>query len=182
MNRLTSPVRISSLCILLLSVVHNSHAADLFKKGPSVFNYNFAEVAYIDAGSADGFDLVGSGDIQQNIAIRVDFSSVESADGLRLGATYYIQSQTYPQADWNFSAGLDRVESEGGAFISAGTRYALNDLIELNATMQLTTIGDTDLSFHVAGLYEISPGFSAFAGTEIGGGSATRLGVRFYWR
>ncbi|MEM7259114.1 MAG: hypothetical protein AAF404_17190, partial [Pseudomonadota bacterium] len=158
-------------------------AADLFAKGPSVFNYNFAEVKYIDGDGADGFALVGSGDIKDNIALRVNYISGDNdVDALRLGATYYKQSQRYPRADLNLSAGLDRVEDEGGIFASIGTRYAFNDVIELNAAIELNTVGDTDLDILLAGFYELSPGFSALLETNIGDDTAIALGVRFYWR
>ncbi len=176
----------SATVIAIALLTGNASAAELFKKGPSVFNYNFVELKYIDADGADGLGLVGSADIRPNIALRVDYSKLEErgfdADGLRLGATYYIQSQAYPQADWNFAAGLDRVEDEGGIFLSAGTRYALSDVIELNASLTLATVFDTDLTISVAGFYELSPGLSAFVETDFGDGSAIALGARFYWR
>jgi hypothetical protein len=182
-----SILRYASITIFcFVALTGTAMSAELFKQGPSVFNYNFLELKYLDADGGDGLGLVGSGDIRPNIALRVDYAEAGSGnvdvDALRLGATYYIQSQAYRQADWNFAAGLDRVEDEGGIFLSAGTRYALNDVIELNGALELSTVFDTDLSVRLAGLYEISPGFSAFLETELSDDSGIGLGVRFYWR
>jgi hypothetical protein len=157
--------------------------AEIFKKGPSVFNYNLVELKYFDADGVDGFSLVGAGDIRDNIALRVNYVRADSdADGLRFGAVYYIQSQSYPRADLNFAAGLDRVEDESGVYASAGTRYAFSDVIELNAAVELTTVVDTDLNIQLGGLYELSPGFSALLETTLGDNSAISIGARFYWR
>lgn len=180
-------LRYASVTLLCFATLTSTTvSAQLFKQGPSVFNYNFLELKYLDADGADGLGLVGSGDIRPNIALRVDYSEVGSggvdADALRLGATYYIQSQTYRQLDWNVAGGLDRIDDEGGIFLSAGGRYALNDVIELNGIAELSTAFDTDLSIRLAGFYEISPGFSAFLETELSDNSGIGLGVRFYWR
>ncbi len=184
MKKATLTHCVAAASLLAVSSLYSaSHAADLFSKGPSVFNYNFAEIKYLDADGADGFGLTGSGDIRDNIALRVDYLSADNDnDALRLGATYYKQSQRYPRADLNFSAGLDRVEDEGGIFASVGTRYAFNDVIELNAALEFNTVFDTDLNILLAGLYEVSPGFSALLQTSLGDDSVIGLGVRFYWR
>ena len=53
----------------LFGLLFNSaHAADLLKTGPSVFNYNFADVLYIDEGNLDGIGLRFSADIRENYA------------------------------------------------------------------------------------------------------------------
>ena len=182
---------LAMLAGLTLFIGSGNVAAELLKKGPSVFNYNFVEAKYIDADGSDGFGLTGSADIRDNIALRVDFSQLSSgrfdATGLRLGGTYYIQSQAYPQADWVFGGGLDRYDfdlggDDSGLFFSAGIRYAINDAMEANASVELTTAGDTDITINLAGLYEVAPGFSALLATDIGDDSAIALGVRFYWR
>lgn len=170
-----------ALCFFIAS---GQSAAELLKKGPSVFNYNFVEVKLLDS---DGFGLTGSADIQQNIALRFDFSELDTgplgdSSALRFGATYYIQSKSYPQADWVFGAGLDSFSSDTGLFLSAGTRYAINDALEVNGAIELTTIGDTDFHLDLAALYEFSPGFSGFVGADVGDGTQLVLGVRFYWR
>ena len=172
---------IGTFCLIFAS---GNSAAQLLKKGPSVFNYNFVELKILDS---DGFGLTGSADIQPNIAIRVDFSEIDTdrfGDGsaLRFGGTYYIQSKSYPQADWVFGAGLENFNSDTGLFISAGTRYAINDALEVNGAIELTTIGDVDFSLNLAALYEFSTGFSGFVGTNISDNSQLLLGVRFYWR
>ena len=125
--------------------------------------------------------MVGSGDIRENIALRVDYISAD-ADGLRLGATYYRQSTQFPRADLNFSVGLDRIEDEGGVFLSAGTRYAFNETLEVNAAVELSTVVETDLNIRLAGLYEFSSGLSALLETNLGDNSFVAAGVRFYWR
>lgn len=184
MNKATITRSLLSTLLIGASCMSGTAVAEtFFAKGPSVFNYNFVEIKYIDAEGADGFGLVGSGDIKDNIALRVDYISGDNdTDALRLGATYYKQSQRYPRADLNLSAGLDRVEDEGGIFASVGTRYAFNDLIELNAAIELNTVGDTDLDILLGGFYEVSAGFSALLETNIGDNTAIALGVRFYWR
>lgn len=179
---------ITSLILLTTSV---PGAAEFLKKGPSVFNYNFLEAKYIDADGSDGFGFTASADIQQNIALRADYTQLSAgrfdATALRFGGTYYIQSQAYPQADWVFSGGFDRYDfdlggDDSGLFFSAGTRYALNDKMEANAAIEVTTAGDTDITIKLAGLYEVAAGFSALLETDIGDDSAIALGFRFYWR
>lgn len=156
-------------------------AQDVFKNGPSVFNYNFVELKYLDADGGEGIGLVGSGDIRENIALRFDYLDA-NGDSLRLGATYYRQSMRYPRADLNFSAGIDRIEDEGGVFAAVGGRYALSDPIELNATIELNTIVDTDLNVQLGGFYEFSPGLSGLLQATLGDNTVISVGVRFYWR
>lgn len=183
LNKTTSTQFVLVAFLLAVTPFNSAFASELFSKGPSVFNYNFVEIKYYDADGTDGFGLVGSGDIRENIALRVNYINADNGnDGLRLGVTYYKQSQDFPRADLNFSAGLDRVEDEGGIFVSAGTRYAFNDIIELNAAVELNTVFDTDLNILLAGLYEVSPGFSILLETNLGDDSVIALGARFYWR
>ncbi len=165
--------------------------AQFLKKAPSVFNYNFVEAKYVDTEGSDGFSLTGSADIRQNIALRFDFQQLSSGpfdvNTLRLGGTYYLQSKSYPRADWVFSGGVERFDfdlggDDSGLFISGGARYAINDAMEVNAAVELATAGDSDIIIKLAGLYEVYPGFSALLETDIGDASAVALGVRFYWR
>lgn len=183
-NVLTRKKLLAAVSAFSFFIASGNSAAELLKKGPSVFNYNFLEVKLLDS---DGFGLTGSADVQQNIAVRVDFSEVDTgpfgdSSALRLGGTYYIQSKSYPQADWVFGAGLDSFSSDTGLFLSAGTRYAINDALEVNGAIELTTIGDTDFHLNLAALYEFSPGFSGFVAADVGDGSQLVLGMRFYWR
>ncbi len=166
-------------------------AEGFLKNGPSVFNYNYVEIKYVDVDGGDGFSLLGSADIKENIALQVEFSQFEfgsaEVDVLQFGASYYIQSRSYPLADWVFSAGFerlsgDRFSSDSGIFVSAGTRYAVNDVLEVNAALELATAGDTDLNLHLAALYEVTPGFSAVLATDLGDDSSLGIGIRFYWR
>ena len=67
-------------------------------------------------------------------------------------------------------------------FISVGARYAVNDALEVNGALELSTLFDTDLTARIAALYEVSTGFAALVETEIGDDTAIGLGLRFYWR
>ena len=93
------------LAALTLSLTFSTQAMaqKFLRTGPNVFNYNFVELKYLDVGSADGFGLVGSADIKPNVALKVEYASlnVGSFDSniLRLGAANYIGSVSYDQAD-----------------------------------------------------------------------------------
>jgi opacity protein-like surface antigen len=180
------------LAVIISAILFSTQSAaqDFLRTGPHVFNYNYAEIKYLDVDNADGFGLVGSADIKPNLALKVQYAtlsagSVES-NILRLGAANYIGSTNYKQADWVFEAGLDfgggDVDSDTGLFLSGGVRYALNDAMELNGAIEVSTIYDTDLTAKLAALYEVSTGFAALVEAELGDGSSIRLGVRFYWR
>ncbi len=187
----STPVSIAAAICGALACT-SAHSADgIFSKGPSVFNYNYVEAKFLDFDGADGLAFTGSADIKKNIALNVEYAKLSDGpadlDVLAFGATFYKQSVRYPQADYLLAAGLERFSGNGsssdtGIYLSAGTRYALNDAMEINGALQLSTTGDTDISVHLAALYEVSPGFSGLVETDIGDGNSFGLGVRFYWR
>lgn len=181
---------ILAVVISALMFSTQSMAQDFLRTGPHVFNYNYAEIKYLDVDNADGFGLVGSADIKPNLALKVQYATLSAgsfdSNVLRLGATNYIGSSSYSQADWVFEAGLDFAGGDGdsdtGLFVSGGVRYALNDAMELNGAIELSTLYDTDLTAKLAALYEVSTGFAALVEAELGDGNAIGFGVRFYWR
>lgn len=167
----------------------SANAEGLLKSGPSVFNYNYVDLEYLDRNSNDGFALRFSADFKPNYAFNVGYSKLGSGrrdiDFLSAGVTYHIQTANYPQADWVFDAGFQSVDAgsdDSGLLLGAGIRYAMNDALELNGTLNLTTVGDTDLAINIRALYEVATGFSALLETDIGDNSALGLGLRFYWR
>ena len=177
-----------TICSLLCS---SANAADLLKSGPSVFNYNFAEVLYLDDDNADGFGLRFSADIRENYALRFEYARVSDggfdADTLIGVVTYHIETARFRgKADWVFDAGLEFVDADGnddtGIFLDAGIRYAVNDQLEVNGKLGLATVFDTDIFLSLRALYEVSTGFSVFLETDLGSRSDLGLGVRFYWR
>jgi len=136
--------------VLMFSAVasfNNANAIGFLKKGPSNFNYNFAEIAYVDFDdSLDGISLLRfSASFDENYAFRVAYSrasaDVFDADTLTAGATYHIQSKAYPQADWLLDAGLIAVDldfaDDVGISIGGGVRYGLSDALELNGNLSL---------------------------------------------
>ncbi len=171
-----------------------AQAQDFIKSGPSVFNYNFVEGAYVDVDGTDGIALTGSGDVADNIAILVSYTRVSEgsadADGISFGGVYHVKAGNFPMADWVFSGGFERVEvtsgpfsdSDSGLFLSGGIRYGFSEAFEGNATLGLSTLGDTDIGFALRGLYNITPQLSAFAEADIGEDTAIGIGLRYYWR
>jgi hypothetical protein len=76
-----SILRYASITIFcFVALTGTAMSAELFKQGPSVFNYNFLELKYLDADGGDGLGLVGSGDIRPNIALRVDYAEAGSGN------------------------------------------------------------------------------------------------------
>ena len=61
-------------------------------------------------------------------------------------------------------------------------RFAVNDALELNGSLNLTTAFDTDISLNIRALYEVATGFSALLETGFGDDTALGLGLRYYWR
>jgi len=61
-------------------------------------------------------------------------------------------------------------------------RYAVNDALEVNGALELSTIYDTDLTAHIAALYEVSTGFAALVEADFGDDTTISFGIRFYWR
>lgn len=179
---------ISIACALFLSNL--ALAASFLQTGPHVFNYNFAEIKYLDVENADGFAIAGSADIRPNIALKVQYAALSEGrfdrDILRLGVSNYVGTAAYSQADWVFETGLDIADGDGdsdtGLYLSGGTRYAINDALEVNGTLEFSTVYDSELTIRLAALYEVSTGFAALVETEIGDESSIGVGVRFYWR
>lgn len=166
-------------------------AADLLKTGPSVFNYNYADLTYIDDDGADGLGLRFSADIRDNYAIQVGYSRLSAgrfdASSVSGGIAYHIEAANYRgKADWVFDLGFQTVDGvfddETGLYAGAGMRYAVNEALEVNGSVNLTTVFDTDLSLNLRALYEVATGFSALLETNLGDGSGIGLGLRFYWR
>ncbi len=186
------PSRTGILAVLTLALAFStqSMAQDFLRTGPHVFNYNYAEVKYVDVDNADGFALVGSADIKPNLALKVQYVTLSAgsfdSNLLRLGGVNYVGSASYSQADWVFEAGLDFAGGDGdsdtGLFVSGGVRYAINDALEVNGALEFSTVYDTDLTAHVAALYEVSTGFAALVEAELGDDTSIALGLRFYWR
>ena len=180
--------------VILFSAVaslNNAHAIGFLKKGPSNFNYNFAEIAYVDFDdSLDGLSLRFSASFDENYAFRVAYSRASAdafdADTLTAGVTYHIQSSAYPRADWLLDAGLIAVDldfaDDVGISIGGGVRYGLSDALELNGNLSLQTAFDSDLIIELRALYEFASGFSGFVETSFGDGTTLGLGLRFYWR
>ena len=178
-------VAICGLCF------NSATAAELLKNGPSVFNYNFADVLYLNDESADGIGLRFSADIRENYAVQFSYGRVSDGgfdqDTLAGGVAYHIAAARFPgKADWVLDAGLVFVDVEGiddtGLFVNGGIRYAVNEPLEVNAALGISTVFDTDVNLLLRALYEVSKGFSAFVETDIGSDSSLGLGVRFYWR
>ncbi len=165
-------------------------AQDFLKSGPSVFNYNYVDVAYLDSDDSDAIGIRFSADFKENLAFNAAFLKNNDFDAnlLSVGATYHIQTTNYPKADWIFSAGIARISgddirnTETGFDLSGGLRYGLSDELELNGQLSLSTLGETDLTITLRALYEVATGFSAFVETDIGDGSGIGIGGRFYWR
>lgn len=181
---------ILALVIFALAFSTHSSAQDFLRTGPHVFNYNYAEVKYLDVDNADGFALVGSADIKPNLALKFQYSTLSAgsfdSSVLRLGAANYIGSTTYRQADWVFEAGLDIAGGDGpsdtGLFVRGGARYAVSDALEVNGALEFSTLYDNDLTAHLAALYEVSTGFAALVEAGLGDDTSIGLGLRFYWR
>jgi len=183
--------RTGILALFTCALFFSSHteAQSFLKTGPHVFNYNYAELKFLDVESASGFALVGSADIKPNLALKAEYTALSAgsfdSDLLRLGAANYFGSTTYSQADWVLQAGLDFAGGDAddtGLFLSGGIRYAVSDALEVNGALELSTVFDTDLTAKIAALYEVSTGFAAIAEAELGDGTAIGLGLRFYWR
>ena len=177
-----------ALCSLLFN---SAHAADLLKNGPSVFNYNYAEAVYLNDDNADGIGLRFSADIRENYALLFEYARLSDngfdVAGLSGGVVYHIEAARFPgRADWVFEAGVVFVDAEGiddtGVSLGGGVRYAVNDALEVNGMLGLSTVFDTDVTLNLRALYEVSTGFSALLETDLGDGSTLGLGVRFYWR
>lgn len=175
--------------LILLSI--NPVSAELLKTGPSVFDYNYVDAAYIDDGDADGPGLRFSADIRENYALTFGYSRLSAggfdADTLSGDLIYHIEATKFPQkADWVFNLGILLIDVDGndeaGLNAGAGIRYAVNDPLEVNGSINLTTAFDADLALNLRALYELSAGFTAFIETDIGNGSALAIGARFYWR
>ena len=176
----------------LFGLLFNSaHAADLLKTGPSVFNYNFADVLYIDEGNLDGIGLRFSADIRENYAVQFEYARISDGgfdqDTLVGGIAYHIQTAKFPsRADWVFDAGLEFIDLGGiddtGIFLGAGIRYAVSDPLEVNGRIGVSTVFDTDVILNLRALYEVATGFSVYLETDVGSRSDLGLGVRFYWR
>lgn len=188
MNKLKT---LGVLALLNSSLIFsNAQAEGLLKSGPSVFNYDYVDLEYIDNDGADGFGLRFSADFKENLAVQVGYSKLSAGrldfDTLSGGVAYHIQTSNYPQADWVFDAGLQTADSgfndDTGLYLGAGIRYAVNDALEVNGSVNLNTIGDTDLNINLRALYEVATGFSALLETNIADDSAIGLGLRFYWR
>ena len=175
----------------IAACLNNAQAIGFLKEGPSNFNYNYAEIAYVDFDDDfDGVSLRFSASFHQNYAFRASYSRASAGsfdlDSLFGAVTYHIQSRAYPQADWFLEAGLVAVDldfdDDVGISLGGGVRYGLSDALELNGNLFLATAFDTDLLIELRALYEFASGFSGFAETTFGDGTTLGLGLRFYWR
>jgi len=165
-------------------------ADSLLKTGPSVFNYDYGDLLYVDD-DANGLGLRFSADIRDNYALQIGYTRLSAGrfdyDTLSGGIAYHIEAANYRgKADWVFDVGFRTADAAGidetGLYLGAGMRYAVNDALEVNGALNLDTIFDTDLTVNLRALYEVATGFSGLLETTIGDGSYLGLGLRFYWR
>ena len=114
----------------------NQASAQLLKTGPSVFNYNFGDLAYVDDDIADGFGLRFSADIRENYALQVAYRRLSAGsldvDAITGSVAYHIESSRFRgKADWVFDVGIDIIDAESidetGLNAGAGIRYAITD-------------------------------------------------------
>jgi len=170
--------------------LNSAYADSLLKTGPSVFNYDYADLIYVDD-DANGLGLRFSADIRDNYALQIGYTRLSAGrfdyDTLSGGVAYHIEAAKYRgKADWVFDAGFQTADAAGldetGLYLGAGMRYAVNDALEVNGAVNLNTIFDTDLTLNLRALYEVATGFSALLETGIGDGSSLAVGLRFYWR
>ena len=185
MANLNTPLALAMVIAAL--PLQAAQANDLFKSGPSVFNYNYVELKFIDASGAEGIGLFGSADYKENIALQVDYAGLSGdADFVTGVVTWHKQAARFPQADWLLSGGLQAGDINGnddaGLILSAGARYAVSDPLEVSGSLSLSTLFDTDLSLNLKALYEVATGFSALVETNLSDDSSIAVGVRFYWR
>lgn len=186
-NILTCALALASISLAFTQ----SASAQLLRNGPSVFNYNYFDALYLDSDGADGLGLLFSADIRDNYALQVGYARLTEgrfdADTVTGGVAYHIETANYQgRADWVLDLGFQIVDAEGvdetGLYAGAGMRFAVNDALELNGSLNLTTAFDTDLSVNLRALYEVATGFSALLETDIGDGTALGVGLRYYWR
>lgn len=176
---------------LLSFLTFSQASAQLLRNGPSVFNYNYIDLLYLDSDGVDGLGLLFSADIRDNYALQVGYARLSEgrldADTVSGGVAYHIETANYQgKADWVFDLGFEIADVEGidetGLYAGAGIRYSVTNALEVNGSLNLSTTFDTDLSLNLAALYEVATGFSALIQTDIGDGTAFGVGLRFYWR
>jgi len=183
-------MRISQLALVLLVLAFNpAYSQGFLKSGPSVFNYNYIDLKYVDVETTDGVNLQLSADVRDNTAFGVNYyrgsDGPVDADTLGLSLSYYIKARALRETDWIFGLGYSRVEvgsfDDNGLDVSAGLRKAIHNALEVNASFNISTIGDTDASLNFRALYDIDPRFSALV--EVGFDDTTDLGIgiRYYW-
>jgi len=101
-SRLTLAIVFLGL-ISLLGLSGQTHAQGFLKSGPSVFNYNYIDLKYIDVESTDGLNLQLSADIRDNTAFGVTYyrgsSGPIDADTLGLSLSYYIKARALAETD-----------------------------------------------------------------------------------
>jgi len=181
--------RLALATIFLVFVFNPAHAQGFLKSGPSVFNYNYIDLKYIDVESTDGLNLQLSADVRDNTAFGVSYyrggDGPIDADTLGLSLSYYIKARALPETDWIYSLGYSRVEvgrfDDSGINISAGLRKAIHNALEVNASFIISTVGDTDASLQFRALYDIDPRFAAMVEVGFDDATALGIGVRYYW-
>jgi opacity protein-like surface antigen len=174
--------------VLALGIPLTASAADTNKAKPSVFDYNYADIEFIDYDAGDGgLRLSGSYDIKPNFNLIGGLSFVSDYTQLDIGVGHHSQWYGLENTDLNLFAGLEYgdfdtgffSDSDGGIFFGAGMRTLIVPKLELAGSLSYHTFFDGDFVLSLEGLYRFTPKLHGKLGLDLGDNDTFRLGVRY---
>lgn len=138
-------------------------------------SFNYLDVGYANwdfdnAGNVDGFEIKGSGEINENFYIAGDYTRIsESGDDIDLATLGLGYKYNYTDSS-TFFAELDYASlnpnfggSESGYEVTVGVRSMITNEFELNGAVEYLDINGDSTSLVLGGAYNFTSNFGAYA-------------------
>ncbi len=185
-----------TLALLAGLLVHGVALAQSTEPPRRSFNYNYAELRFVDvdSNSGDGLSFKGSYQLPNNWLIvggvtSLDFNNNVDGTFVELGAGYVWDYK----ADFDLFATLRYVNAsidnpagdidESGLAFSAGTRGMLTPEFEIRGSVNHVNLDNSDTYLELAGDYYFSQRFAAGLSVEFAGDTdVITFGARWYFR
>ncbi len=174
--------------MLALGMPLTASALDLNEAKPSVFDYNYADIEYINYDAGDGgLKFSGSHNIKPNINILGGLGFASDYTQLDIAIGHHSKWYGLENTDLNLFVGLEYGDFDGGFFSSsdtgiffgAGMRKLFTPEFELAGALSYHSFFDGDFVFSIEGLYRFKPKLHGKLGLELGDNDTFKLGIRY---
>ena len=167
----------------------SASALDLNQARPNEFNYNYAEIRYVDMDAGqDGLEILGSFDVKPNLSLN---ASLLNTNGNRFdyrtmsfGAAYHAKWVDFERSDLIIhldivQADVSRGADDTGLMFGAKARIQVQEKVEAVGDISYTTLYDDDLMLTLGAAYTLTPELDAVANYQFSDNDTLNIGLRY---